>query len=482
MLTAEKNNQVIDVNAKILILGLGQSGVSVARFLRTRGQKFIAVDTRTLPPDMREIEQLIPRDWLQLGALDQDLLNTVDTIVISPGLALKLPSVAEAIQQGVEVIGDIELFARYADAPIVAITGSNGKTTVTSLLGQMAQDAGLKVSVGGNIGVPALDLLNHNEASPPAYYLLELSSFQLETVQNLNADIVTVLNISPDHMDRYNSVEEYAAAKYRIYEGEGIAIINKQELDRWGDRYLPQGTQSRQILGYGMGKANTGEFGLNCNQESRGQASHSHASHDQAKNIAAQSICYGDKDLLATAKMKLLGSHNIQNVLAALTLGKSMGISIKSMVDTISSYPGLPHRTEWVAKYEDVTWINDSKGTNVGATIAALEGLSGDKILIAGGVGKDADFLQLRKAVTSQDVKMVVLFGQDAARIEMALNGCVEVQLVDGLKSAVQVARQHAKPGWLVLFSPACASFDSFKNYEERGEVFKQLVLEMLEC
>ncbi|MFV2055599.1 MAG: UDP-N-acetylmuramoyl-L-alanine--D-glutamate ligase [Thiohalomonadales bacterium] len=462
MKSAENTILAKSMENKIVILGLGKSGVSVARFLRAQGQAFIAMDTRTQPPEAKEIAKFIPRDWVSLGECNQAMLNSASTIVLSPGLALTSPYIAEAIEKGVEVIGDIELFVRNADAPIVAITGSNGKTTVTSLLAQMAKDCDVNVKVGGNIGVPALDLLDHSHAEKPVFYILELSSFQLETVQKLNAEIVTVLNISPDHMDRYAGVDEYAAAKYRIYTGEGIAVINKQELAHWGDSYLPVDEQSRRLVSFGLGKPNPKEFGIKgCD--------------------AAEYICYGDKNLFTTEDVKLLGTHNLQNILAALTLGKAMALPIDSMVKTIIAYPGLPHRTEWVASHAGVTWINDSKGTNVGATIAALEGLPGDKILIAGGVGKDADFSLLRKAVT-QGVSKVVLYGQDATKIENALSGCAEIQLVEGLKAAIQAAKRSALPGNLVLFSPACASFDQFQSYEARGNMFKQLVAELMVC
>jgi len=462
-------------------MGLGKSGVSVARFLRAQGQQFIAVDTRHQPPNQQELENLIPADWLQLGDVDQNVLNSVDTIILSPGLSMNLPSVREAVEHGVELIGDIELFVRYAKAPIVAITGSNGKTTVTSLLGQMSQDAGLNVKIGGNIGVPVLDLLpnDHLSSQHPDveqatidFYILELSSFQLETTNNLNAKIVTVLNLSADHMDRYADLDHYAAAKYRIYQGATAAIINKQELSRWGRKFLPSDFISNdqastnigpRLLSYGLDEPGLDEFGIKLVDD-------------------VPCVHFGEKNLLPLSKLKLLGAHNHQNIMAALALGSEMGLNMRSMLNTIKAYPGLAHRTQWVACQNDVTWVNDSKGTNVGATIAALQGLPGEKILIAGGVGKDANFEELQSVVKKQNVRLVILFGRDSEIINLAIKAEIKTVVVDGLHAAIQVAHAQAQPGSIVLFSPACASFDMFRNFEERGDTFIQMVKETLQC
>jgi len=486
MLAQEITNSVINSDKKWLIMGLGKSGVSVARFLRAQGQQFIAVDTRRQPPNQQELENLIPTDWLQLGDVDQSVLNSVDTIILSPGLSKSLPSVREAVEQGVELIGDIELFARYAKAPIVAITGSNGKTTVTSLLGQMSQDAGLNVKVGGNIGTPVLDILPNDylsnqhpdvEQAPIDFYILELSSFQLETTSNLNAKIVTVLNLSADHMDRYSDLDHYAAAKYRIYQGATAVIINKQELSRWGNDFLPNDFRSSDFLLSGQESKETGPRLINYGLDVPGVNEFGIKLVDDIPCIH-----FGAKNLLPLSTLKLLGAHNHQNIMAALALGSEMGLNMQSMLKTIEAYPGLEHRTQWVACQNEVTWINDSKGTNVGATIAALQGLPGEKILIAGGVGKDADFGELQNVVKKQNVRLAILFGCDAEIISKAIQAAVKTVVVGDLQAAVQIAHAQAQPGSIVLFSPACASFDMFRNFEERGNAFIRMVKETLQC
>lgn len=436
--------------------------MSVARFLRAQNISFAALDTRLEPPGKAEIEKWLPRSQIHLGEWNFDLLDGVQQLVVSPGLSLSHSFVHQAQLVGAEIIGDIELFARAANAPIVAITGSNGKSTVTALLGEIAHNAGVPVKVGGNIGVPALDLL---AGEPPDFFVLELSSFQLETTHSLNAFASVVLNISPDHMDRYASVQDYAVAKAVIYRGHGIKLFNR---DDRASRQLAEShcrDNAARCVGFGLGEPLPGEYGIGPGNQ----------------NSPERYLRYGKQPILPVSKLKIVGLHNQANALAAIALASAMGVPFDRMLETLSSFPGLPHRTQWVAERDGVVWYNDSKGTNVGATIAAVEGLLGPKILIAGGEGKGADFSELAPAVVANDVRVVILYGKDAALIKQVLPA-EKVQLLDArnLSHAVELAQQNAESGWSVLFSPACASFDMFRNYEHRGEVFAAVVKEVL--
>jgi UDP-N-acetylmuramoylalanine--D-glutamate ligase len=338
----------------------------------------------------------------------------------------------------------VEIFARLAAAPIAAITGSNGKSTVTALLGQMVSDAGKQVQVGGNIGTPVLDLL----AEPvPDCYVLELSSFQLETTRSLAAQAAVVLNVSPDHLDRYDDLAHYAACKQVVYHNAAVSVVNRDDAT---------------VMAMAQGAAQVLSFGLDVPAENQfGRIQHNNETW----------LARGSEPLLPVSRLRMVGEHNQANALAALALGEALDLPMDSMLDTVQHFAGLPHRTQWVAELNGVAWYNDSKGTNVGATLSALKGLPGPLVLIAGGQGKGADFTSLRAAVADK-VRAVVLVGEDAQQIALALHDAVPVVFANSMEDAVQQAQQLARPGDAVLLSPACASFDMFNGFEHRGEVF----------
>ncbi len=431
-----------------VIVGLGKTGLSCARYLAARGEAFAVIDSRDAPPGLEELRREFPQVPVFLGGFDAAVLARAQRLVVSPGVALAVPAIAAAVRDGAAVVGDIELFAREARAPVVAVTGANGKSTVTTLVGEMIRDAGLHAQLGGNLGTPALDLL---AAEIPDFYVLELSSFQLETTYSLDAAAAVVLNISPDHMDRYHDVHDYAAAKQRIYRGTGTMVIN-------GDDPLVAAMlePGRKVVRFGLSVPVQGDFGL---RQRDGEAY----------------LAKGAEILLAAAELRIKGSHNIANALAALALGDALAIPMGSMLDTLRRFAGLPHRTQWVASRNGVNWYNDSKGTNVGATLAALQGMPGKVVLIAGGLGKGQDFTPLKAAVAAK-ARAVVLLGQDAAVIERAVAGAASVVRVKDMDEAVEQAANLAHAGDTVLLSPACASFDMFKGYDHRGEVFTAAV------
>lgn len=433
-----------------LIVGLGQTGLSCARFLATRALSVAVMDTREQPPALASLQQEYPQVLVKTGELDQDWLLQADMIVLSPGVDPRLPEISTAREAGIEIVGDIELFARYADAPVVAITGSNGKSTVTTLVALMAQLAGKDARTGGNLGTPALDLLSD---IAPDFYILELSSFQLETVKSLNAFAAVVLNISPDHMDRYDSVEDYSLAKQNIFNGDGVMVINRDD-----PVVSAMAIEDRIQIGFSLHQTMGVDFGV---LEQDGQTW----------------IAEGNEPLLATQQMKIVGTHNLANALAALALGSAMALPMSTMLAALQEYKGLPHRCRLVRELDDVRWFNDSKATNTGACIAAIEGLkdSGAIILIAGGVGKDQDFAVLSEPL-KQSVRGVVLIGEDADKIAEIIPGQVKQQRASDMTDAVIKARAMAQPGDNVLLSPACASFDMFSGYAERGESFEQAV------
>jgi UDP-N-acetylmuramoylalanine--D-glutamate ligase len=333
---------------------------------------------------------------------------------------------------------------------VVAVTGSNGKSTVAALINAMISDAGYHVELGGNFGTPALSFL---DKGTPAFYVLELSSFQLETVSSLNAAAAVVLNISPDHMDRYAQIEDYALAKERIYRGDGCMVINRDD-----SRVFAMERKGRKVLRFSLAKPGPGEFGL-C----------------QRGGVAW--LCYGGEYLMPAAELRIRGRHNISNALSALALGIAINLPLASMLQTLKRFTGLAHRCEWVAEIEGITWINDSKGTNTGATIAAIEGLAwiDDIILIAGGDGKGADFAPLAEALSGR-VRAVVLIGRDAGRIAAAVQERTQVCYATGIQAAVETAARLARPGDKVLLSPACASQDMFTDYQDRGRRFVEAV------
>ena len=434
----------------VLVVGLGTTGLSCVRYLHERGHRITVADNRPVPPMLDAVREQFPDVAVHTGPWDARLFREADLLVVSPGLSLREPVIAEAIASGAPAIGDIELFARAATAPVIAITGANGKSTVTSLVGEMCREAGLDVAVGGNIGIPALDLLRQPE---PSVYVLELSSFQLETTSSLNARAATVLNITPDHMDRYRDLAEYTAAKERIFRGDGLMVLNRDD---------PRVTAMRQT------GRRTVHFGL--------QAPRDDSDYGLLRRGQEEWLARGVHAFMACTEIRLAGRHNLANVLAAAALAQAVEVPFDAIRRALARFTGLHHRTEVVADHAGVLWINDSKGTNVGATVAALNGMDRPVILIAGGDGKGADFSELRDAVKSH-VRAIVLIGRDAPLLQAALGDLAHCVRSADMKSAVHEAARLARSGDVVLLSPACASLDMYRNYEHRGQVFRDAVI-----
>jgi UDP-N-acetylmuramoylalanine--D-glutamate ligase len=457
-----------------VIVGLGRTGFSCARYLRASGWRLAVTDTRQKPPELAGLAALDPRIPVSVGGLDIRLLDGADCVVASPGVSLAETFFVEARRRKIEIVGDIELFARAVDAPVVGITGTNGKSTVTTLVGRMAARAGLRVRVGGNLGEPALDLLGAVPQSatglpqsagsvpvrsgltppPTQLYVLELSSFQLDGITSLDLKAATVLNVSPDHLDRYASVEAYADSKARIFARCETAVIN---LDDPLVVAMPRPGQK------------TVSFSLRASIG---------ADYAVATRDAQWWLTRRDEALLPVSAMKIKGLHNAANALASLALGDALGLGMPAMLEELATFTGLPHRSQWVADVHGVTYINDSKGTNVGATIAAVSGMQGPLVMIAGGDGKNQDFAVLADAFHGK-VRHAVLIGRDAAAIAAALKGVCTLEMCSSLEEAVRAAAKAAHPGDTVLLSPACASLDMFRDYTHRGAVFTQAVKEL---
>jgi UDP-N-acetylmuramoylalanine--D-glutamate ligase len=426
-----------------VIVGLGRTGVSCARHLAARGHRLVVTDSRSAPPGLPELRRLVPEAATALGGFDPSVLEGADQIVVSPGVSLREPFLQQAAARGLDLIGDIELFAREAGGRVIGITGTNGKSTVTTLVGEMAKAAGIVVRVGGNLGEPALDLL----AGPPAaMYVLELSSYQLETTYSLQLEAAAVLNVTPDHLDRYRDVADYAAAKARIFERCATAIVN---LD---DALVSRMTRPGQRrLGFSLLRDDA-DFHL--------------LTRDGRDWLAA-----GSEPLMPVDALKLPGRHNAANALAALAVGTACGLLRAAMTGVLGRFAGLPHRSQLVAEAHGVRWIDDSKGTNVGATQAAIAGLPGQIVLIAGGDGKGQDFGPLAMACRGK-VRDAVLIGRDARSLGAAIADSCAVHYAKSMDDAVMVAAGFARRGDIVLLSPACASFDMFRDYAHRGDVF----------
>ncbi|MEH6468816.1 MAG: UDP-N-acetylmuramoyl-L-alanine--D-glutamate ligase [Porticoccus sp.] len=441
--------QLIASSKLKVVVGIGATGLSVARHLSQMGERFVMLDTRLQPPCLEQLKAELPEVPVVLGELAMDSFEGADEVILSPGLSRQNAAVQSALTSGISVISDIELFARAANAPIVAITGSNGKSTVTALLGEMCAAAGLAAGVGGNLGVPALELLD--EAAE--VYVLELSSFQLESVYGLNAEVATVLNVSPDHMDRYNSLLDYHQAKHRIFNGARQVVVNRED-----KLSAPLVSDTVKQWSFGLDRPDFGGFGL-LDQDGEPWLS------------------YQFERLMPEAELGIKGSHNTRNALAALALGSAIGLPMADMLLVLRQFHGLPHRCQTVKSLAGVAYINDSKATNVGATLAAITGLAGENnlVLIAGGQGKGQDFAPLAEAVSGQ-VKQLVLMGEDAPTISDAVGGRVPTVFATNLQSAVEAAQQVVEAGDVVLLSPACASFDMFSSFEDRGEQFAKVV------
>ena len=432
-----------------LVVGLGATGLSVARFLATRGERFAMLDTRQSPPQLDNFRKSFSDIPLELGPLQQDSLLLADEIILSPGLPLSEPTISAAREQGVAVIGDIELFARHANAPVIAITGSNGKSTVTTLVGEMCLAAGMNAGIGGNLGTPALDLL----ADDRDIYVLELSSFQLELVDKLHAAVAVVLNVTPDHMDRYASMIQYHQAKHRIFRGAKHVVVNRD--DPLSHPLLAEGVNGTF---YGLGQPDLKDFGT-------------------LQKDGQRWICQGVSPLMPVSELAIRGRHNLSNALAALALGSAVNLPMATMLEVLRKFQGLPHRCQTVATLNGVGYINDSKATNVGATVAAIEGLGEDNnlILLAGGQGKGQNFAELADAARGK-VRSAVLFGEDADKVAESLQTVTQVIRTATLAEALKAVQPMVQSGDVVLLSPACASLDQFRNFEDRGDTFVELV------
>ncbi|GHE22538.1 UDP-N-acetylmuramoyl-L-alanine--D-glutamate ligase [Halomonas urumqiensis] len=441
-----------------LVVGLGVSGRAICRHLTRLGLPFQVADTREPPPGLEAFQAAHPGIAVHAGPLAELDLSEVEEVVLSPGVDPATPGLAELagrvrVATGEPlVIGEIALFVRAAQAPVVAITGSNAKSTVTTLVGEMARAAGRRVAVGGNLGTPALDLL---EQMPDAeLYVLELSSFQLETTPWLGAETAAFLNLSEDHLDRHGSLEAYRAAKLAIFRGAAHAVVNAEDAMTWPQGPLP--CEAR----FTTAEPAANEWGIGRRQ-------------------GREWLVHGDEPLMPACEVRMAGRHNHANALAALAMGRHLGLPMPAMLDVLRRFPGLAHRGELVAECGGVRWINDSKGTNVGATLAAIAGLGstleGRLILLAGGVGKGADFHPLAEPLARYG-REAVLFGKDAGQLEAALVEQVPVTRVADMTQALARALAIARPGDCVLLSPACASLDQFENYQVRGEVFREWV------
>ncbi|MDD3763201.1 MAG: UDP-N-acetylmuramoyl-L-alanine--D-glutamate ligase [Nevskiales bacterium] len=432
---------------RILVVGLGVSGVSALRYLAGEGAAVTATDSRAEPAGIAALRASFGAVDFHLGALSvPEPLDRFDLAVLSPGIAPDVPFVRSLQAAGVPVVGDVELFAQVATAPVLGITGSNGKSTVTTLVGEMARAAGMRVGVGGNLGTPALDLLD------PAteLYVLELSSFQLETTSSLRCRAAAILNLSQDHLDRHRSMAQYAAIKAGIFKGCVHPVFNRNDA-------AVAALAPPQAVSFGLDVPGPGHYGV---IERDGEAW----------------LAHGGQAVMAVAAMQIYGTHNVANALAALALADAAGIPRDASVAALQAFRGLPHRCEFVAEQAGVRYFNDSKGTNVGSTLAALDGLPAPIVWLGGGQGKGQSFAELRP-VLARKGRAAVLFGEDAERIAEAVAGALPVYRVADMGAALDRARAIARAGDQVLLSPACASFDQFRSYVDRGERFREAVL-----
>jgi UDP-N-acetylmuramoylalanine--D-glutamate ligase len=437
-----------------VVVGLGKTGASCLRYLARHGIPASATDTRRAPPGLAELGALAGAVTLRLGGFDLSLLDGASQVLMSPGVSLDEPIAQAARARGIEVLGDVELFARAVQAPVIGITGTNGKSTVTSLVAHMAEAAGRRVLAGGNLGVPALDLLERNV---PDLYVLELSSFQLETTWSLRPAAAVVLNVSADHLDRYATVAAYARAKARIFEKAATVVLNADDPRVAAMR----GAVDARGAAGGEGAARLVTFSIESPA----------ADYSLLRSGAKAQLARRGVPLLGIERLKITGLHNAANALAALALGDAVGLPMAAMLQALESFPGLPHRSAWVADVAGVRYIDDSKGTNVGATLAAVAGLAGPLVMIAGGEGKGQDFAPLAAGFRGK-VRHTVLIGKDAPALAAALAGVCSTEIVASMQEAVLAASRAAQPGDTVLLSPACASLDMFRDYAERGDVF----------
>jgi UDP-N-acetylmuramoylalanine--D-glutamate ligase len=426
---------------RVLVLGLGDTGLSVARWVKLQGGTPRVADTRSVPPHAERYD-----GELRTGPFTAELLDDVDLVCVSPGLSLREPLIGEAARARIPVVGDVELFAWQNHSTVLGVTGTNGKTTVAALTGHLLRFAGIDCEVAGNIGPAVLDALI-KRGSPPPVWVLELSSYQLETTCSLNCAAAAVLNLSEDHLDRYTGLDDYAAAKARIFSGQVVQVLNRDDA-----RVLAMALPDRRQVSFGLDQPPCGgDFGIRDGKLVRGSDS-----------------------ILELAQLPIHGSHNAANALAACALAVEAGVSLEALAGGLKTFKGLPHRLQLVATRGGVEWYDDSKGTNVGATIAALKGLAKPVVLILGGEGKGQDFSALAPVV-ARFARRTLLIGRDAALIAKALEG-LPSERCTSLEHAVLRAAACARPGDAVLLSPACASFDMFRDYKHRGEAFAAAV------
>ena len=445
-------NMLIQRGGLKVVAGLGISGVAAVNFLHKQGYRVAVTDSRSIPPGHDQIPDDVET---RFGQFDQALLLQAEEIIISPGLDPQLAEIQAAVAQGIPVVSEIQILRRFTDKPIMAITGSNAKSTVTTLIGLMAQAAGVKVAVGGNLGRPALDLTQDD----PALYILELSSFQLQTTSNLAADVAVVLNISEDHLDRHGDMFAYHTAKHRIFQGVKKVVYNRD--DSLTRPLVPDVTPMQS---FGLNAPDMNQYGVLKDTD------------------GTLWLARGRERLLKSSDMYMQGTHNVANALACLALGEAIGLPLSSMLETLKMFKGLEHRCEFVKEQHGVRYYNDSKGTNIGATLAALEGLGaaiepqqGKVAIILGGQGKGQDFSALQNAL-SKYAKVAILIGEDQALIEQAIKDTTTLIHADSLQQAVELCQQHTQAHDVVLLSPACASFDMFKSYTDRGHQFVKCV------
>lgn len=460
----------------VLVVGLGDTGLSMARWLAARGAVVAVADSRDHPPHAARLQAELPGVPLFTGTLRQEVFRNADLLAVSPGVSLREPAVADALAHGVKVVGDIELFAQALNAQdlalrtqVIAITGANGKSTVTEMVGAMCRKAGLHTVVAGNIGLPVLDALSDldRRGEIADVFVIELSSFQLETTHTLNPAVATVLNVTEDHMDRYAGMEDYATAKARIFAGNGVQVLNREDRyslamaqptvcrsDSPPIHYESDRRRNRRVTTFGLdAPQKPGDWGVLDGEN-------------------GPWLAQGENRLLAVADLPLAGLHNAANALAALALCRAIHLPLQPLIEVLREFKGLPHRVEKVAEIDGITFYDDSKGTNVGATVAALNGMLCKVVLIAGGDGKGQDFSPLAPAVSAH-ARAVVLIGRDGQKIGAALAGCdVPLRTAASMEEAVILGFEQAQPGDAVLLSPACASFDMFRSYEHRAQVF----------
>ena len=435
-----------------VVAGLGISGVAAVNFLYQHGYRVAVTDSRATPPGHDQIPSDVQTSF---GQLDAELLLAAEEIIISPGLDPKVAEIQAAVAKGIPVVSEIQILRRATDKPIVAITGSNAKSTVTTLIGLMAADAGKKVAVGGNLGRPALDLTKDD----PELYILELSSFQLEATSNLNAEVAVVLNLSEDHLDRHGDMMGYHTAKHRIFQGVKKVVHNRD--DSLTRPLVPDATPMQS---FGLNAPDMNQYGILKDTD------------------ATIWLARGRERLIKSSELYIQGTHNVANALACLALGEAIGLPLESMLETLKTFKGLEHRCEFVAEVQGVRYYNDSKGTNIGATLAALDGLGdaieaqGGKVaIILGGEGKGQDFTALRESL-SKYAKIAVLIGVDRPIIETAIAGTTKLLHAETLEQAIDLCQQNTQAHDVVLLSPACASFDMFSGYPERGRKFVSYV------